>query len=258
MTAVVDFVFSVGGIVLSLVVGVLWLMMRPQSSRPRRFLLVIAIAYGLATTYGVDYWIGRLLVAGFHPFVAADAPPGPTAVVVMGSGSFTARDWDNNEYSMPDTSAASRVLEAARVYRLVDADVVISSGGKSHPDDPRIPTAVAMRDALLQLGLPSARIVLQTKSRNTYEEAVDDSELCRSLKIDRVVVVTSELHMRRTIGAFRAAGVTAVPAIARDPPAARSRRDWLLPSDLGLLMGGAIAHEVFGLGYYTARGWYRF
>lgn len=258
MSEVVEFAFSVGGIVVALFLGVFWLWMRPRSKAPRRFLAAIAIVYGLAAIYGVDYWIGRVLATGYRPFVAADVSRGPVAIVVMGSGSFTARDWDHNEYSMPDKAAASRVLEAVRVYHLVNPDLVISSGGKIHPDDPWIATAEAMRDALLQLGVPASRIALQTKSRNTYEEAVDDAKLCASLNIHRIIVVTSDLHMRRAIGAFRAAGVNAVPAIVRDSNTARYWYEWVLPGDLGLLKASLIAHEVLGIGYYAARGWYRF
>jgi uncharacterized SAM-binding protein YcdF (DUF218 family) len=258
VSGVVDFAFSAGGIVVAVLLGVLWLWMRPLSRGPRRFLAAVAIGYGLAAIYGVDYWIGRVLVAGYHPFVATDVSAGPVAVVVMGSGSFTARDWDGNAYSMPDRGAASRVLEAVRVYHLVNPDVVISSGGKVHPDDPWIATAEAMRDALLQLGVPASRIALQTKSRNTFEEAVDNAKLCDSLKIRRIIVVTSDFHMKRTMGAFRAAGVEAIPAIAQDPYALRFWFEWLLPTDLGLMKASMIAHEVLGISYYAVRGWYRF
>jgi uncharacterized SAM-binding protein YcdF (DUF218 family) len=235
-----------------------WLWLRPKSALARRFLLAVALVYGVGTIYGVDYWIGRALMIGFRPFVATDVAAGRIGVIVMGSGSFTTRDWDNNEYSTPDPDAASRVLEAVRVYHLVNPDVIISSGGKVHPDNPSIATAEAMRDALLQLGVPASRIVVQTKSRNTYEEAVDDTRLCASMNLDRVIVVTSDFHMRRTLGAFRAVGLNAVPAIARDPFEARTWYDWFLPSDLGFVKASAITHELFGLAYYAAHGWYRF
>jgi uncharacterized SAM-binding protein YcdF (DUF218 family) len=250
------FVFSVGGIVLALLVGTLWLWVRPQSRGPRVFLLGVAIGYGLASIYSIDHLALHSLSAGFRPFSAADVPPGRTAVIVMGSGSFTARDWEDNAYSMPDAGAASRVLEAARVFRMVRPEIVISSGGKPDPSQTGVATAVAMRDALLQLGVPDSRIMLQASSRNTREEALANLQVCRSLKIDHLIVVTSDFHMRRTVGAFRAAGVEIVPAIAREPWQARLWIERWLPSDLGLLTASLAAHEVLGLGYYRARGWY--
>jgi uncharacterized SAM-binding protein YcdF (DUF218 family) len=258
VTALVNLIFSVSGILISLLVGVLWLSASRQSKHPRRFLLCVALAYTLSTIYAIDYGVSRLLVIGFRPFAAADVPAGRTAIVVLGAGSFTARDWNDNEYSTVDPVAASRVLEAARVYKLVNPDLVISSGGRVRPKDPNVPTAIAMRDALVQLGIPATRIVVQTESRNTHEEASHDAQVLASLGINRVVIITSEFHMRRSLGTFRAEGLTAIPAIARDPYFARSWQDWIVPGDLGLWMSGSVAHEILGIVGYAARGWYRF
>ena len=259
MTDLFAFAFSVGGIVLALLVGTLWLWVRPQSRGPRAFLLVVAIGYGLTGSYSIDRWALQSLSAGFRPFAAADAPSGGrTAVIVMGSGSFTTRDWEDNSYSMPDPVGASRALEAARVFHMVRPDIVISSGGKTNPNQPGVATAVAMREALLQLGVPDSQIVVQTNSRNTREEAIANLQVCQSLNIDHLIVVTSDFHMRRTAGAFRAVGVEIVPAIARQSWQARQWFERWLPSDLGMLTASLAAHEVLGLGYYRARGWYVF
>jgi len=71
------------------------------------------------------------------------------------------------------------------------------------------------------------------------------------------VLVTSGTHMRRSLGTFRAQGIRAIPAIARDPLTAIAWSDWLLPSDLGLWKSSSVIHEIMGLVYYTARGWYK-
>jgi len=258
VSSVVDFVFSAGGVVAALLVGVLWLWWRPQSRAPRTFLLTVAIAYGLASTYGVGQIFNRVLTSPFHPFAAGDAPSGRVAIVVMGSGSYLARDWDGNTYSLPDFGAASRVLEAVRVFRLVHPEVIVSSGGKIDPNDRHEATAIVMRDALIELGVPRERIVLQSSSRNTYEEAIADTKLLQSLNVDHLIVVTSDFHMRRTLGAFRAAGLTATPAIARFPYEVDSWSSRWLPGDMGLAYTSLVAHEVLGIAYYAARGWFRF
>jgi uncharacterized SAM-binding protein YcdF (DUF218 family) len=258
VTALVNLIFSVSGILILLLVGVLWLNASPQSRRPRRLLCYLALTYTLSTVYAIDYGVSRLLVIGFRPFAANDVPAGRTAIVVLGAGSFTARDWNGNEYSTVDGDAASRVLEAARVYKLVHPELVISSGGRVRPKDLNVPTAIAMRDALVQLGIPASRIVVQTNSRNTHEEAIGDAQVLAPLNISRVILVTSEIHMRRSLGTFRAEGLAAIPAIARDPYFARSWRDWIVPGDLGLWMTGSLVHEILGIAEYAARGWYRF
>ena len=84
-----------------------------------------------------------------------------------------------------------------------------------------------------------------------------NTEIIRKLRADHVVVVTSDFHMRRALGAFRAAGVDAIPAISRDPFPPRFWGDWVMPGERGLVNASAFAHEVLGIAYYRLRGWYR-
>ena len=258
MTAFVGYVFSAGAVVVALSAGTIWLLARPGSRAARRFLLVAAVFYTLASTYVVTHNAARLVLIGLPPFEESDVPAGPTAIVVLGSGSFTARDWSGNRFSIVDPSAATRVLEAVRVFKLIDQAWVISSGGLPDPDDPDEPTGLTMKVALVQLGIPEPRVLVETKSRNTHDEAVIVAPLLRSMGIRHTVLVTSDLHMRRSLGAFKAQGVDAVPAVARPPDNQLSWLDWVLPSGFGLYEGSQVAHEALGLAYYTARGWSRF
>lgn len=256
MRALLSFLLSVGGIVISFVAIALWLRSRPESARGRRVLLLVAVAYTLLTIYSVNYAIGRLLFLEYEPL--ASAPPGVTAIVVLASGSFTTRDWSDREYSIVDPVAASRVLEAARVYRMVDTGWIISSGGKLRPDDPHQASGITMRDALVDLGVPASRILVEAISQNTHEEAVAVAPMLRDLKVDQVVLVTSGEHMRRSLGTFRAEGIRALPAVARDPYASYDWDHWLIPSAHGLGKGASVAHELMGIVYYGLRGWYSF
>ena len=258
MTELVGYVFSAGGVVVVLGSCVAWRGARPGSAIARRFLVACTVFYLLASTYAVTHTAARLLVIGLRPFEQSDVPAGPTAIVVLGSGSFTARDWSGNRFSIVDPSAATRVLEAVRVFRLIDQAWVISSGGLPDLDDPDEPTGLTMKHALVQLGVPEPRVLVETKSRNTHDEAVIVAQLLASMGIRHTVLVTSDLHMRRSLGAFKAQGVDAVPAIARPPDNYLSWFDWALPSGLGLYEGALVAHEALGLAYYTARGWSHF
>jgi uncharacterized SAM-binding protein YcdF (DUF218 family) len=257
VTELIWFVFSVGGVVSFTLAGVIWLYARPASRVPRRFLLLISIAYVLCSIYAIDNGVGTLLVRGFHPFSRNDVESGRTAIVVLGSGSFTAHDWDNNTFSTVDAAAATRVAEAARVYRLTQAEWVISSGGTAHADDPNQLTGSTMRDALLGLGVPAARLIVETESRNTRDEAVVVARLLAGLHVDHVILVTSDLHMRRSVGTFRAAGIPTIPAIARDPLSAYPVRDRMFPTGYGLAHASEVAHEMCGLVYYAIRRWYK-
>lgn len=257
MSEAVSFWFSPGGILVCVLACAIAQALRPRSRRPRQTLLAAAVFYLLASIPAVVDVASRVLLIDRVPFTKTDLPPGRTAIVVLGSGGVTARDWDRNAYSIVDPWAAARVLEASRVFRATGAEWVISSGGRVHLDDPDVPSGESMRDALVQLGVPRERIVVETQSRNTHDEAVIIAPMLRSLQVEHVVLVTSDTHMLRSLCTFRAAGVNTIPAIARNPHA-DNRRWTRVPGHRGLQGFGGLVHEVLGMGYYAARGWCRF
>jgi uncharacterized SAM-binding protein YcdF (DUF218 family) len=257
VTKLVWYLFSGGGAVVVTFAAALWVLARPSSRLARRALFIAAFGYTLASVHVIGHRLDRLLVAGFKPFSASDVPRGRTALVVLGSGSFTATDWNGTRFSMPDGAAALRVLETARVFRLTNADWVISSGGLVDPRDQDDPSGLTMRDALVRLGVPAERIIVEIESRNTHDEAVVVAAILAKLGAEHTVLVTSDVHMRRSLGTFRAQGVDAIPAIARHRQDTEMWLGRFIPSEAGLDETGAVAHEILGLAYYAVRGWYR-
>jgi uncharacterized SAM-binding protein YcdF (DUF218 family) len=251
------FVFSAGGLVTALVPGAIWLLLRPASRLARQYLIAVSLAYAVGSTFAVSYGAGRLLATGFRPFAASDVPAGPRAILILGSGGYTATDWDGKRYPIIDPQAASRVLEAARVFRLTDPDWVISSGGLADPDDGRTPSGESMRAALIANGIPESRIIVDTNSANTHDEAVAAVPILKQFGIAHLIVVTSDLHMRRSLGAFRVERIRAIPAIARVDRGPLNWWDWIVPSDRGLAETALVAHETIGIAVYAWRGWYR-
>jgi len=70
------------------------------------------------------------------------------------------------------------------------------------------------------------------------------------------VLVTSAIHMRRSVGLFRAVGINVIPAIARQREYS-GFSVYLLPSDTGLRTSALAVHEILGMAYYRLRGQYK-
>jgi uncharacterized SAM-binding protein YcdF (DUF218 family) len=257
VTALISYLLSSGGAVLILVLAALWIWRRPGATRVRRWLLISALVYFTLGCYAVSYATGRLLVAGFRPLTKADVPAGPAAIVVLGSGTHMARDWDDERFPVLDPMSAGRVLEAIRVFKLIDAAWIIASGGLVRPNEFDEPSGRTMRDALVRSGIPPSRVLLETDSRNTHDEAVIVRDMLRTLDVQHVILVTSETHMRRSVGTFRAQGIRPIPAIAREPVPRLPWIAWIVPTEAGLNRAADVWHELIGLGYYFVRGWYR-
>jgi uncharacterized SAM-binding protein YcdF (DUF218 family) len=251
------FFSSTAGVIALLAALAIWVYRRPHSRPARTFLITVSACYLLATIYAFSHPLGQLLAAGYRPLTAADIPAGRSAVVLLGSGIYTAKGWDGSRYSVLDRTTAPRVLEAFRLYRLVQPVSIISSGGNLREDSIVEPAGLTMKNALVDLGVPQDRILVETRSKTTHDEAEIVKAMLPSLDVQTVFLVTTELHMRRSVGTFRAAGLTVVPAIAPEPQGLDDWPLWFLPSDAGFSESKALGHELLGILYYAARGWYR-
>jgi uncharacterized SAM-binding protein YcdF (DUF218 family) len=253
---VLQFLLSGGGAISCLSLLTLWVVLSRGSAPARRALAVGAVAYWTAGAYLVPQTVTRLLAAPYTPLTADRVPPGRTAIVLLGSSAYQVGDWSGKHFSTLDRISASRLLEAARVYHLIHADYVISSGGLDNPTDWARPAGPAMADALVTLGVPRNRILMEDRSTTTHDEAVIVGAMLASRPVDHVILVTSQFHMRRSAGTFRAAGIDVIPAIAYFEP--RIDRWWgkLVPTDKGLEETALVAHEIVGIADYTRRGWY--
>lgn len=250
-------VFSSAGATVCLAIGAIWALVSRGSLASRRFLAACAVGYWLAGAYIVPETMRSLLARGYAPLTRADVPAGRTAVVLLGSGSYQFRDWSEGQFVVIDRIAASRLLEAARVFRLLDADFIVSSGGLVRPTPRTWPSGLQMAEDLVRLGVPRDRIIVESESKTTRDEALLVKELFREHPVDQVVLVTSQFHMRRSVGTFRAAGVEVIPAIAREPQGVDEWWEKLIPTDKGLEETAMAAHELAGILTYAVRGWYR-
>ena len=145
---------------------------------------------------------------------------------------------------------------AARLFHAGKVKWIVASGGCALCGEEYYPEASAMRDLLVDLGVPGERVLLEEESRNTRENAVHSAELLRAHGFRKVLLITSASHMRRAFAAFRAAGVDAIPT-----PTDFQRRAsnpgvlaWL--PDAGALHRSTLAiKEYLGFAVYRHRGW---
>ena len=256
MSILLGYLISVGGFAVLAVCAAVWMMARPQSVAARRAIVLIVFAYAAASVRVVPWVLSRPLLRGFHQFHRSDICGNTPVIVVLGGGSFTVHG-RHQRIGVLDEDSAARVIEAAYVFRLFESPWIISSGGTAEGFDLE-PSAIAMRDALVKLGIPPDRILLESSSRNTHDEAVLIAPMIERLRPDCVVLVTTDIHMLRALGSFRAAGVDALPAISADPLNSQSRLRSFVPTVDGLRFTRDVAHEYIGLIGYEVRGWLRF
>ena len=95
-------------------------------------------------------------------------------------------------------AAADRVWHASRLDAAGKAPVVVVSGG-SDMTATLSAESLGMRQLMLDLGVPAAALLTEERSRNTRENAELSARLLRERGIQKVLLLTSALHMRLAV-----------------------------------------------------------
>lgn len=103
------------------------------------------------------------------------------------------------------SDAGDRLLQAVRLYEAKKINAILISGGSGSLTNPNSKEAAFVRTYLLEIGIPDSAILIETESRNTFENALNTNKLLREKKLDtgHHLLVTSAMHMPRAMACFQ-------------------------------------------------------
>lgn len=138
---------------------------------------------------------------------------GIDTIVTLTTGVFVYRGSGLELVELGSHSSHS-AIETARLYRLLGHPGILVSGGVVEPGAQSVSEADVLRDRLERLGVPPEKIVVETKARNTREQAELTSAILRERHVRRFVLVTDPAHMARATSEFRRLGLDPVPSVS--------------------------------------------
>lgn len=174
------------------------------------------------------------------------------SVAILGGGMYTPQGF--RKYPELSNAAYSRLCSGVRIFKRSSAETLALSGGG--PGNGVMGEAEVMEALALELGVPENRIVVETTSQNTMQNGVELAKLLSSAQSKRIGLVTSALHMSRSIKVFRKQfpNDTIVPV----PVNYIYSPDWsnlgsYMPSPEALLKSHYAIHEWIGMVWYAIR-----
>ncbi|HYO56535.1 YdcF family protein [Archangium sp.] len=211
-------------------------------------LLVLYVFSTEPMANGLQRWVETGAVSTYRPDVVYDA------VIVLGG----AVDTDATERSgLPEYSQqVERILRGFELLRQGRARQVLLSAGTLDTRPGALVEADVLAGQLQLWGIEPERIVIEGRSRNTRENALESERLIREKGWRRLVLVTSAAHMPRALGTFEAVGLKpdtlVVDVRAHDW---HLRGTWWQPRASNLSAGTDALRELFGRLVYRLRGW---
>jgi uncharacterized SAM-binding protein YcdF (DUF218 family) len=173
----------------------------------------------------------------------------PIQFIVVLAGGHTS-DPELPLLSQINTSPLVRLMEGIRIYRkFPGAKLLLSGGGAFDP----ISEAEVMARVAREMGVPEKDIILESKSKDTKDEALFIKPIVGN---EPFVLVTTASHIPRSMALFKKLGMNPIPS-----PIGHSVKDRqglshysFFPSTGNLIKTELAIHEYLGMTWAKFRG----
>ncbi len=190
--------------------------------------------------------VSDMLMRGLESDLKIPDNPHGDVIILLGGGVY-ANVPDLSGIGSPSDEMAGRIITAVRLQKRLNIPVIVSGGAVFKGQKAEAPI---IKRFLIDLGVPEGKIILEDKSRDTFENANDTKKICEKKGYSKPMLVTSGLHMKRSVLSFEKAGMKVTPIPANFRTSSGNKYIWhdYLPEDFG---NSAFAmHEYLGLLFY--------
>lgn len=223
----------------------------------------IALALAQLLFFGNE-WVSHRLVSSLEwRYLPQGELPAAEAIVLLGGGT---RPQLPPRPMSEINEAGDRIGYAAKLYHAEKAPFIVITGGYIEFLGSTVPETEAMIELLAAQGVPEADIVLENRARNTYENAIYIREIADEQGFNEILLVTSGLHMPRSVAIFERQGFDVIPAPVDFLSTWREEGlttdtglgGWLLkvmPNSERIEFSTRALREYIGFVVYRLRGW---
>ena len=121
-------------------------------------------------------------------------------------------DYDAAQELIQFHFATDRLMAGIKLYKTGKAKKIMISSGSGRIMKPNQKESLHIENYLLEIGIPAEDIIIESASKNTYENAVNTTEILNEQYTNgNFILVTSAIHMPRAKRCFEKAGLTVTP-----------------------------------------------
>jgi uncharacterized SAM-binding protein YcdF (DUF218 family) len=154
---------------------------------------------------------------------------------------------------------ADRIWQAIQLYKNNKIKKIIITGGSGYVLKKGLHEASQLKKDLISLGIPEEDILVESKSRNTHENAQQTKLLIQKFGLSKQknLLITSSMHMRRALASYEKEGIHCDP-YTTDHYIIHSESISILefiPSQKALIMWNKLIKEWVGYTIYSIMGY---
>ncbi len=198
------FVYPLGLSILLCIFALLLSVFGRKKISAAAILLAITLLWSASTPKAADSILATL--ERRYPPRSVQDMPSADAIVILGG--VTRGRVPGTGISDLD-GGVDRLIHGARLFQAGKAPLMVLTGGNAEGYQPESEDMAAI---LQIMGVPKKTMLLESKSRNTYQNGLNTVPLLKQRHITTVLLVTSAYHMRRASAIFEGMGITVIPA----------------------------------------------
>lgn len=184
-----------------------------------------------------------------------DLPHHDCAIVLGGMA-----EYDNTLGRLSMRRGSDRIWQAIHLYHLGKVDKILISGANGDLINKGLDEARQFRSVLLDNGIPAQDILVDSLSKNTWQNAVESKKIVDAHpELKSFLLVTSAIHMPRAEGCYMKAGFENITTFTTDHYTGNERNyqfdQWILPNESVLTDWNRLIHEWVGYTVYAMQGY---
>ena len=243
----------------------LWVAYKQNSENKqiRGIILSVICVVWIAGNSWTTFALARSLEWKYEPMMTQETE---TRVMVLLGGGTEPAQYPREHVEV--NGAGDRLVHAAILYHEGGIDtIIVSGGGISWLSGREVSASQEMEDLLVLMGVPREVIIQQDKSANTYEDAIFSSDILNEMGVDEIILVTSAMHMPRSVAVFEHEGLIVIPE-PTDYKVTQVKWDTIYrPKDIEAVLMALIPRadnigtftnamkEYIGMAIYSLRDW---
>jgi len=185
--------------------------------------------------------------------------PYDIGILLGGYSKITKQILDDNHLFLLNSSA-SRLTQTIELYKLGKIKKLLLSGSSGDIFQKGVAEAENAKRYLIKLGVPETDIIIESKSRNTYENALFTKEALQKEILEKdaqLLLITSAFHIYRAEKCFKKVGLNTTPFSVdfHAPQPLVFQLSDLVPSPLAIQNWQLLIKEWVGLVVYRMKGY---
>lgn len=155
--------------------------------------------------------------------------------------------------------SADRLFQVLPLYYKGRINKIIFTGGSGSIEFPKNKEGLYIKKYLQAIHIPDSAMIIESESKNTYENAVFTKKLLDSLQVNgNFLLVTSAYHMPRSLAVFKKAGFKNITPYITNKVSGSRRFTFdhlFIPSPDAIYSLQLLIHEWLGFIVYKIKGY---